>query len=303
MALEVDALIDRRRLKRSVILWRVVAVVLALAVVGVAAARFGAPLLGGHVARLDIGGVITHDRERIETIEAVAGNDGARALLVRIDSPGGTVVGGEALYRALRLVAERKPVVVVMETVATSAGYMAALGGDHLVAREGSLTGSIGVIIQTTDITGLLESIGVEAEAIKSAPLKAVPNPLEELDERGREATHQVVMDIYGMFVDLVAERRGLARPAALDLADGRIYTGRQALDAGLIDQLGGEREARAWLAEQHGIGAAMRTVDVTPRASISLGPEALVEAGGKMLFSEILTLDGLVSLWQPDAQ
>lgn len=303
MALDVDALIDRRRLKRSVILWRVMAVVLALAVVGVAAARFGPPLLGGHVARLDIGGVITHDRDRIEAIEAIADDDGTRALLVRIDSPGGTVVGGEALYRAMRLVAETKPVVVVMETVATSAGYMAALGGDHLVAREGSLTGSIGVIIQTTDITGLLESIGVEAEAIKSAPLKAVPNPLEELDERGREATRNVVMDIYGMFVDLVAERRGLARPAALDLADGRIYTGRQALEAGLIDQLGGEREARAWLAEQHGIGAAMRTVDITPRASISLGAEALVEAGGKMLFSEILTLDGLVSLWQPDTQ
>ncbi len=303
MALDVDALIDRRRLKRSVTLWRVVAVALALAVIAVAAARFGAPLFGAHVARIDVSGVIVHDRERIAAIEAVANNGAAKALLVRIDSPGGTVVGGEALYRALRLVAEKKPVAVVMGTVATSAGYMAALGGDHVVAREGSLTGSIGVIIQTTDITGLLESVGVEAEAIKSRPLKAVPNPLEELDERGREATRKVVMDIYDMFVDLVAERRELNRPAALDLADGRIYTGRQAFEAGLIDELGGEREARAWLAEEHGVGRDLRTVDITPGTGISVGTEALIEAGGKMLFSELLTLDGLVSLWQPHRQ
>jgi len=303
MALDVDALIDRRRLKRSVTLWRVVAVVLALAVIAVAAARFGAPLFGAHVARIDVGGVIAHDQERIAAIEAVAENDAAKALLVRIDSPGGTVVGGEALYRALRLVAEKKPVAVVMGTVATSAGYMAALGGDHVVAREGSLTGSIGVIIQTTDITGLLESVGVETEAIKSRPLKAVPNPLEELDERGREATRKVVMDIYDMFVDLVAERRGLNRTAALGLADGRIYTGRQALEAGLVDELGGECEARTWLAEEHSVGRDLRTVDITPGTGISVGAEALIEASGKMLFSELLTLDGLISLWQPDGQ
>lgn len=303
MALEADALIDRRRLKRALVFWRVVAVALALVAIAVGVARLGGPLLGGHVARLSVDGVIVHDPERIAAIEDVAENGSARALLVHIDSPGGTVVGGEALYRALRHVAEKKPVVVVMDTLATSAGYMAALGADHLVAREGSLTGSIGVIIQATEVTELLASLGVETESIKSAPLKAVPNPLEELTEEGRHATREVVMDIYGMFVDLVAERRGLDRSRALDLADGRVYTGRQALDAELVDQLGGEREARAWLAERHGVDIELREVDITPESGFPLGPEALLQAGGKMLFSELLTLDGLVSLWQPELQ
>jgi protease-4 len=295
-------LIDRRRLKRRVNVWRTIAVLALLAAAIVVLNRTKeAPWQKSYVARFDIDGVISEDRERDETLDRLAKDSAVRALIVHINSPGGTVVGGENLYRELREIAEQKPVVAVMGTLATSGGYMTALGADYILARSGSITGSIGVLMQTADVTGLLEKLGISAEAIKSAPLKAVPSPLEPLTEEGREATKVVVMDMYNLFVDMVAERRGLPRDTVLKLADGRVYSGRQAAENKLIDALGGENEARDWLAEQHDIprSTPVREVEVERKREGLFGmTERIV---GKALFSERLTLDGLVSLWHPD--
>ena len=302
MSLETDSLIDRRRLKRRLNTWRVIAILALLGAVIVALSRsMHAPWQKPFVARFEISGLISEDRERDETLADIAKDNAIRALIVHINSPGGTVVGGENLYRELRQVAARKPVVAVMGTLATSGGYMTALGADYIVARSGSITGSIGVILQTTDVTGLLEKLGISTEAIKSAPLKAVPNPLEPLTEEGREATKAVVMDMYNLFVDMVTERRQLPRETALKLADGRVYSGRQAAENKLIDALGGETEARDWLAVERNIpiSTPVRDVRIERRGEGLLGMmESIV---GKALFSERLTLDGLVSLWHPD--
>lgn len=302
MSLETDSLIDRRRLKRRLGIWRTVAIVALLAAAIVALSRTTiAPWQKSYVARLDVGGLITEDRERDAALARIAKDSAVQALIVHINSPGGTVVGGENLYRELRQIAARKPVVAVMGTLATSGGYMTALGADYIVARSGSITGSIGVILQTTDVTGLLEKLGISTEAIKSAPLKAVPNPLEPLTEEGREATKAVVMDMYNLFVDMVTERRQLPRETALKLADGRVYSGRQAAENKLIDALGGETEARDWLAVERNIpiSTPVRDVRIERRGEGLLGlAESIV---GKALFSERLTLDGLVSLWHPD--
>ena len=302
MSLETDSLIDRRRLKRRLGIWRTVAIVALLAAAIVALSRTTiAPWQKSYVARLDVGGIITEDRERDAALARLAKDSAVQALIVHINSPGGTVVGGENLYRELRQIAAHKPVVAVMGTLATSGGYMTALGADYIVARSGSITGSIGVILQTTDVTGLLEKLGISTEAIKSAPLKAVPNPLEPLTEEGREATKAVVMDMYNLFVDMVTERRQLPRETALKLADGRVYSGRQAADNQLIDALGGETEARDWLAVERNIpiSTPVRDVRIERRGEGLLGMmESIV---GKALFSERLTLDGLVSLWHSD--
>lgn len=302
MSLETDSLIDRRRLKRRLGVWRTIAILAVLAAAVVALSQTThAPWQKPYVALLDVSGLISEDRERDETLAQIAKDGAVRALIIHINSPGGTVVGGENLYRELRQVAGHKPVVAVMGTLATSGGYMAALGADYIVARSGTITGSIGVILQTTDVTGLLEKLGVSTEAIKSAPLKAVPSPLEPLTEEGREATKAVVMDMYNLFVDMVAERRQLPREAVIKLADGRVYSGRQAADNKLIDALGGETEARDWLAAEHEIPRAtpVREIRVERRGEGLLGlAESIV---GKALFSERLTLDGLVSLWHPD--
>ena len=302
MSLETDSLIDRRRLKRRLNTWRVIAILALLgAVIVVLSRTMHTPWQKPFVARFDVSGVISEDRERDETLADIAKDNAIRALIVHINSPGGTVVGGENLYRELRQVAARKPVVAVMGTLATSGGYMTALGADHIVARSGTITGSIGVILQTTDVTGLLEKLGISAEAIKSAPLKAVPSPFEPLTEEGRAATKDVVMDMYNLFVDMVTERRQLPRETVLQLADGRIYSGRQAAANKLIDGLGGENEAREWLAAEHEIplSTPIHEIRVEREREGLLGMvESIV---GKALFSERLTLDGLVSLWHPD--
>jgi len=304
MPLDADLLVDRRRLKRQISVWRTLAVI---ALVGVIAAAVGRVQLFGerHIARLSVTGVITDDPDRTRAIAKAAKDSNVKALIVRIDSPGGTVVGGEALFRELRAFAQQKPVVAVMGELAASGGYMTALAAERIFAREGTITGSIGVILQTTDVTGLLQKLGIGTEAIKSGPLKAIPSPLEPLTEKGREVTRQLVDDMYGMFVDMVAERRNLDRAKAVELADGRVYTGRQARELGLIDAIGGEEEARAWLTDAKGVtrGLPVRELSI-PREDDGWSEwvgGALARLTGKTYLSERLKLDGLVAVWHPD--
>lgn len=306
MTLASDHAIDRRRLKRRLSAWRVVAVLALAALAAAAVGRSAGVLPTAHVARITIKGMIVHDLERDLAIEKLAKSGRVKAVVLHVDSPGGTVVGGERLYGALRKLAEKKPLVTVMGTTATSAGYMVSLAGDHLVAGAGSVTGSIGVLLQTTDVTQLLEKIGVGAEAIKSSALKGVPSPLEKLTGEGRKATKDVVDDIHGMFVEMVAERRKLPADKIKTLADGRVFTGRQALASGLVDAVGGEDEALKWLKAERGVDDKLPVEDVELASAESRLPllNRLLGAwvaGGKMLLSERLTLDGLVSVWHPE--
>jgi len=301
MSLDPDYVVERRRLKRRLTFWRVVGIVAIVVAVIAAAGRFKLIAHRDHVARISIDGLILDDTARDEALADVAGNKKARALLVRIDSPGGTYVGGEALYQTLRRVAEKKPVVAVMGTTATSAGYMTALASDHIVARASSLTGSIGVIMQTADITGLLEKLGIKPETVKSGALKAQPNPMEPFTPEARKATETVVKDFYDMFVSLVAERRSLAKAKVLELSDGRVFSGRQALAQGLVDQIGAEPEARKWLQETHKIADSLPVKDVEVKHEDEPWRDLLGKAVGKVLFSERLRLDGVLSVWHPD--
>jgi protease-4 len=299
-----DAIIDRRRLKRQITAWRILAIVMALAAIGAAAGRLGLYAGRDHVAVLTVSGIISSDNDRARALRKLADDDHAKALLVRIDSPGGTVVGGEALFQEIRAVAARKPVVAVMGDMAASGGYMVALAADHIIARQGTITGSIGVILQTADVTGLLAKIGVEPEAIKSAPLKAVPSPLEKLTPEGRAATQLLVNDMYDMFQQMVATRRNLPADRVHQLADGRAYTGREALAVGLIDQIGGEPEARAWLATK-GVPVSLpaRKLEIQRDDEFwsSMADSMAHALFGKTYLSERLTLDGLVALWHPE--
>jgi protease-4 len=301
MSLDTDAMLDRRRLKRRLSLWRLAAVISVVALVAVALGRFGDLGREPHVARIDVAGIIVEDHDRLDAIEELVEDDNAKALIVRIDSPGGTTAGGESLFYALRRVAEEKPVVAVIGTLGASGGYMAALAADHIVARESSITGSIGVILQTAEISGLLDKLGITTEAIKSGPLKATPSPFEPLSDESRVATQAVVDDTHSWFVALVAERRELEQATAEGLSDGRIYTGRQALEKNLIDALGGEREAREWLAESHDISKSLPVVKVKFGEEEDLVDKFFSSLAGKTFLSERLTLDGLISLWHPD--
>ena len=301
MSLDADYVVERRRLKRRLTFWRVLGVVALVAAVVAAAGRFDLRRQQDHVAQIAIGGLILDDPARDEALKEVADDDKVKALLVKIDSPGGTYVGGEALYESLRQVGEKKPVVAIMGTTATSAGYMSALGSDHIIARSSPLTGSIGVILQTADVTGLLDKIGIKSVVVKSGPLKAQPNPLEKFSPAARKATEAIIADYFDMFVTLVAERRSLSREQVLKLADGRVFSGRQAKKAGLVDALGAEPEARKWLSETHKIADSLPVKEVKVKHEDEPWRDLFDSMIGKVMFSERLSLDGVIALWHPD--
>ncbi len=301
MSLDADYVVERRRLKRRLTFWRVLGVVALVAAIVAAAGRFDLRRQQDHVAQISIGGLILDDPDRDEALKEVADDDKAKALLVKINSPGGTYVGGEALYESLRRVGEKKPVVALMGTTATSAGYMTALGSDHIIARSSTLTGSIGVILQTADVTGLLDKIGVKSVVVKSGPLKAQPNPLEKFSPAARKATEAIIADYFDMFVTLVAERRSLSREQVLKLADGRVFSGRQAKKAGLVDALGAEPEARKWLSETHNIADSLPIKEVKIKHEDEPWRDFFDSKIGKVMFSERLSLVGVIALWHPD--
>ena len=296
--LEPDRLLDRRRLKRGVAIWRTLAVLALVAVALVAAAPFAFDG-GERVARLWVTGLIEDDSARDRLVAELRDDDSVKAVVLRIDSAGGTAVGGEALYLSLRTLAETKPVVAVLGTTATSAAYMVALAADRVLAREASLTGSIGILFQTAEFTALLEEIGVRAEAIRSGPLKAKPSPFERMDNPTRRVMRSVVRDTYDSFLGLLMERRALDRETALGLADGRVFTGRQAVAAGLVDAIGGEAEARQWLAQAHAVPESIPVTDVaTGRGDLLETIGATLE---RALPARTLSLDGLIAVWHPD--
>ncbi len=303
MALETDLLLDRRRLKRRLVFWRSFSVLAVALAVFVSVRDGGALPSGPHVARLTVTGIIAEDRKLTEAIDRLATDNAVKALIVAIDSPGGTVSGGESLHNAIARVQGKKPVVAVMRGVAASAGYMIAVPADRIFARESTLTGSIGVLLETGELSGLLEKIGIGSETIVSGPLKDQPSLTHPLSPEGRTVLRGLVQDMYDQFVGMVATGRHMEPDQVRKLGDGRAYTGRQALKLGLIDQIGEERDARAWLASERKISADLPSEDVTTSGlvgrtlSSSLGP--LFDGLWKTVVSQSVRLDGAWAVWQ----
>jgi protease IV len=302
MSLETDLLLDRRRLKRRLIFWRSFAVLAVLAALLAAMRGEGLQIGRAHLARLTVSGIISDDRKLIEAVTKLADNDSVKALIVTINSPGGSVAGGEGLHDALARVAQKKPVVSVMGGTAASAGYMIAVASSRIFAREGTLTGSIGVLLETGEVSGLLRHLGIDAEAITSGPLKDQPSLIRPLTPEGRDVLQGLVMDMYDQFVGMVAAGRHMDAARVRELADGRAYTGRQALSLGLVDAIGGEADARTWLAEAKGVSADLPVDDVSTTGfagralSSSLG--WMLDSLWKSLFSQGVILDGAWAIW-----
>ena len=303
MALDVDLLLDRRRLKRRLILWRTLAVIAGVIVVlvGLRGAGLGG---GAHIARLSVTGLITDDRKLIDAVRAAGKDNSVKALIVSINSPGGSISGGESLYHVIAGVAEKKPVVAVMHGLAASAGYMIAMPANRVFARDSTITGSIGVLMQTGEMSGLLEKLGIGAEAITSGPLKDQPSLTRPLTPAGREVLKTIVLDMYDQFVGMVAAGRHMDPDAVRALADGRAYTGRQALKLGLIDAIGDEQDARAWLETTKGLPKDLPVEDIstTDWAGRVLTSELspIVDSLWKTLISQSVMLDLPAAVWQP---
>ncbi|MTI00297.1 signal peptide peptidase SppA [Roseibium sp. RKSG952] len=319
MTLDADALVDRRRLRRKLTFWRVAAfAIVAIALIsaiGYAAGVGGLSKRAAHVARIDINGVILDDRDLIEMIEEMSETESVRGVVLSINSPGGSTTGGEAIYGALRKLADKKPMVAEIRTVGASAGYMIALASDHIVARYNSITGSIGVLFQYGNVARLLDTIGVSIDAVKSAPLKAEPNYYSPASPEAVAVLENLVNDSFEWFTALVAERRNMEPNRVKELANGAIYSGHAARENGLIDEIGGEDVAIAWLEDKRDVpkdlpiitwSAVDETADI-PFASSAARAFGEGFASGlipglddaKGLISRGLVLDGLVSVWQ----
>jgi protease-4 len=320
MSLDVDQAIDRRRMRRKVTFWRVFAVVAVLVAAGGLLASVGGSNYveksSAHVARVTIGGLIRNDRQRVELLEEIE-KSGAKAVLVVIDSPGGTVTGSEQLFKALRKLNEKKTVVAVVEGSAASGAYIAAMGTERIFAPRSAIIGSIGVIFQYPNFHQLLQKIGVDVESIKSSPLKASPNGLEPTSPEAKAAVASLVADSYGWFKDLVRERRVLDAAMLARVSDGRVFTAAQALPLKLIDEIGDERVAREWLAKNKNVATDLKVRDWKVRTAgsefrwLSAVAAAFDYAGFSNLASAISNdtllraaasaqLDGLLALWHP---
>ena len=322
MSLDSDVIVDRRRLRRKLTFWRVLAALVAVAAIAVVALVISprgrsALTTAGSIARVNIEGLIRSDQDRVEALEQLA-NSSVAAVVVHINSPGGTTAGSEQLYDSLTRLKEKKPLVVVVEGLAASGGYITAIAADHIVAQQSSLVGSIGVLFQFPNVAELLNKIGVKVETIKSTPLKAAPDGYEPTSPEARAAIDAIIKDSYAWFKGLVQDRRHLNDEELQAVDDGRVFTGRQAVGLKLIDEIGDERSAIAWLTTEKHVDGKLPVRDYRLRdrfgdlpflhaaASFALNAAGLstlardLDNLGTMQAVEKLNLDGMLALWHP---
>jgi protease IV len=320
MSLDADVIVDRRRLRRKLTFWRIGATAIALlALFGVVFAFLhepGLPVRGNYIARIKIEGLIRNNQDRVEALARLAKSD-TKAVIVHIDSPGGTTAGSQQLYDSLRELEAKKPMVVVVDGLAASGAYIAALSGKHIVAEDTSLVGSIGVLFQYPNLTDILKTIGIKVETIKSSPLKAEPSGFEPTSPEARAAIESIVHDTYLWFKELVQRRRHMDDSQLVAVSDGRVFTGRQALPLKLVDELGNEKTGLAWLEKAEKVPAStpIRDYSLEPRfdefSFLHLAIWGLDAIGLRNFSQNVqewgadgavgrLNLDGLLALWHP---
>ena len=312
MSLDADTIVERRRLRRKLSFWRVLAFIIAIAAILVVAGIGARDRFGEQIARVSISGLITDDWKQREFLRQLGETERVKAVILAINSPGGTTGGGEALYAAIRALSEKKPVVASIGTVGASAAYLAAIAADHVVARETAITGSIGVLFQWANVVKLADTLGVNMRTIKSDPLKAEPSPFDEDTPEERRVIEDMIADSHAWFVEKVAERRGLSVDEARRLADGRIYSGRRARELKIVDALGGEEAAKTWLVTERRISADAEIVEWTADDTLEeLGLSGRLATAfawiGKLdrivaRLGDLAPLEGMVRVWRPQA-
>jgi protease-4 len=322
MSLDADLIVDRRRMRRKLTFWRVLAIaVIVLAIAGavvLSSRRAGVFGVSPYIARVTISGLIRGDQERVEALDKLAQSSLARAVIVHVDSPGGTTAGSEQLFDSLSRLRDKKPLVIVVDSMAASGGYITAIAGDHIVAQQTSLVGSIGVLFQYPNFADLLGKIGVKVESVKSTPLKAAPDGFEPTSPEATAALNAIIQDSYAWFKGLVQDRRHLTDAELATASDGRVFTGHQAIDLKLIDELGDERTALAWLGKEKNVDTKLPVRDYELQSRLGDLPflhaaaVALLDAAGLNALArqldalgavdavERFNLDGLLALWHP---
>lgn len=306
--IKADIMMERSKMRGQVRFWRSLVFVVILLVILANNYKADLHLYGGaklpkgekYIARIMVGDIIMHEPYRQQMLRDIADDDNIKAVILHINSPGGTTYGGEVLHDALSRISQRKPVVTVMHNMATSAGYLIAMSSERIYAGHSTITGSIGVIFQSMNVKGLADKIGVYPEIIRTGPLKASPTPFETMSPEAEQVITDVINDFFEKFLEIVAEGRGMDLEAVRALADGRIYTGTQAVNVGLVDEIGGEDEAISWLTQEHGLGG-IAVYDIDLREPV----DKMEQLFGAILPGNVDALAplqhrGLMSIWLP---
>lgn len=257
------------RKRHPVVFW-----LLCLLVLGLTAAlgRFAAlPSPGERLALVSVRGPILNPAPTLAWIRQLEQDERVKGVLLRVDSPGGGAAASQEIYAALARLAVKRPVAVSMGATAASGGLMVSMAGARIFANPSTVTGSIGVRMDIPQLQGLMDKVGVGQETLVTAPFKDAGSYLRPLTPTDRAYFEHVLMDMHWQFVDIVAKGRRMEKDQASRLADGKIFTGQEALGLGLVDEMGGEDAALAWLAEQTGVPASRPLLrkEETTRASL----------------------------------
>lgn len=250
--------------------------------------RFGeerAFALGDKIAVVEIKGVIASSRSIVEQIENYAEDDAVKAIVLRINSPGGAVGPSQEIYREVLRAKEKKKVIASMESVAASGGYYVACASDVIVANPGTITGSIGVVMEFSNIEDLLRKIGLRSYVVKSGKHKDIGSPVRKMTSEEKAILQGVIDSVHNQFVRAVAEGRDLEEGKVRQLADGRIFSGEQAKELGLVDRLGGLQDAVEIAAEMVGIEG--KPAVIYPKRKLSLY-ELLFTKSLRILMDEV---------------
>ena len=222
------------------------------------------------IAKITVEGIIKDRNDILEQLKDLDNDQNVKGLITIINSPGGTYVGSKEIHESIKKLSKKIPTVAYMREMATSGGYLVSLSSDRIFGNEGTITGSIGVILQTADISQLLGKLGINPVIIKSGDLKAVPNPAEEIDEKKLNYLKDVIKKMQTEFLNLVKKSRDISS-STLDLvSDGRIVTGKQAKDLKLIDAVGTENDAISWLKKEAGLDDKVKVKDLSVQSEIT---------------------------------
>lgn len=216
---------------------------------------------GEKVGVVEINEVIVDSKDHIGQIKTFAENDAIKAIVIRVDSPGGAVAPSQEIFREIRKAADVKPVIASMGTIAASGGYYICAAADGIIANPGTITGSIGVILGYTNFEKLFEKIGLYPVVIKSGEYKDIASPVREMTPEEKALLQQFSDGVHNQFIEHVAEGRGMAVDEIRQIADGRIFSGETAMSLGLVDRIGNLEDAVEWAGREGGIKGAIDTV------------------------------------------
>tara|TARA_B100000989_G_C19523164_1_gene465332 strand:- start:1816 stop:2709 length:894 start_codon:yes stop_codon:yes gene_type:complete len=250
------------------------------------------------IAKLSIDSVIMNNPELIKQLELLRSDKNLKAILVDVNSPGGTVVGSREIYNNLKKFSEKIPVAVSMKEVAASGGYMVALAGNKIFCYEGTITGSVGVIMQSINIEKLLDTLGIEPVVFKSGELKAKPNPIEKLSSSEKDIIQNVIKSIHESFLTMVKDNRKISEEDLKIISDGRIFTGIEAKKINLVDEIGSEKDALDWLKAETRIEKDINVIKIESGKNFSNILDIL--SFESIFKKKIATSNGLFAIWAP---